>query len=468
MLELDSATRIAQSPAILWYLAEGTPFLPDDARRARARAPVARVRAGAGDGRDRRAALPAAHRSPADRGPAGGRRGRARAARRPPARPRLARRRRAARSPTSRCSATRTSRAEAGLEPGPHVLAWMERIRGAPRLRRRSRAVRRQRPAGRRPVDLRLTSGSPACPPEETISTPAGAPPAPGCATPPGGRARGRTSARWGSTRRGSTGPIVGIASTWTGTMPCNLNQRELSDAAAAAVDAAGGVALPFNTIAVSDNQSQGTPGMRASLISREVIADSIELMCLAHDFDALVCIVGCDKTTPAALMALARARQARGAALQRPAARRAPGRSRADDPRRLGGGRRARARADRPRRARRDRARVAAPGAGTCAGPVHGEHDGDGDRLPRAGRARRRADPAPRTARRRPRRRRARASGPSRSPDHGPTARAFLDRRGAAQRDGRRRGQRRLDQRGAAPAGGRARGRRRARRRTS
>src|SRR5215213_1382569 len=102
-------------------------------------------------------------------------------------------------------------------------------------------------------------------------------------------------------------GPIVGIATTWTGTMPCNLTQRELGDAAAAAVDAAGGVALPFNTIAVSDNQSQGTPGMRASLISREVIADSIELMCLAHDFDALLCIVGCDKTTPAALMALAR-----------------------------------------------------------------------------------------------------------------------------------------------------------------
>src|SRR5829696_5949684 len=102
-------------------------------------------------------------------------------------------------------------------------------------------------------------------------------------------------------------GPVVGIASTWTGTMPCNLTQRELSDAAAAAVDAAGGVALPFNTIAVSDNQSQGTPGMRASLVSREVIADSIELMAIAHDFDALVCVVGCDKTTPAALMALAR-----------------------------------------------------------------------------------------------------------------------------------------------------------------
>src|SRR3954466_7962166 len=101
--------------------------------------------------------------------------------------------------------------------------------------------------------------------------------------------------------------PIVGIASTWTGTMPCNLNHLELSGRVAGAVTAAGGVALPFNTIAVSDNQSQATPGMRASLISREVIADSIELMTHAHDFDALVCIVGCDKTVPAALMALAR-----------------------------------------------------------------------------------------------------------------------------------------------------------------
>jgi len=101
--------------------------------------------------------------------------------------------------------------------------------------------------------------------------------------------------------------PIVGVASTWTGTMPCNLNQLELSARVVDGVAAAGGVALPFNTIAVSDNQSQGTPGMRASLISREVIADSIELMTHAHDFDALVCIVGCDKTVPAALMALAR-----------------------------------------------------------------------------------------------------------------------------------------------------------------
>jgi dihydroxy-acid dehydratase len=102
-------------------------------------------------------------------------------------------------------------------------------------------------------------------------------------------------------------GPIVGIASTWTGTMPCNLNHLQLSARVAEGVAAAGGVPLPFNTIAVSDNQSQATPGMRASLISREVIADSIELMSHAHDFDALVCIVGCDKTVPAALMALAR-----------------------------------------------------------------------------------------------------------------------------------------------------------------
>ena len=67
--------------------------------------------------------------------------------------------------------------------------------------------------------------------------------------------------------------PLIGVASTWTGTMPCNLNQRELADHVAAGVDAAGGVALQFNTIAVSDNQTQGTPGMRASLVSREAVS---------------------------------------------------------------------------------------------------------------------------------------------------------------------------------------------------
>ena len=88
-------------------------------------------------------------------------------------------------------------------------------------------------------------------------------------------------------------------------------------------MEAAGGVALEFNTIAVSDNQSQATPGMRASLVSREVIADSIELMVHAHDFDALVCLVGCDKTVPAALMALARVDRPAVRALRRADARR-------------------------------------------------------------------------------------------------------------------------------------------------
>ena len=148
--------------------------------------------------------------------------------------------------------------------------------------------------------------------------------------------------------------------------MPCNLNQLELSQHVCDGVAAAGGVPLPFNTIAVCDNQSQGTPGMRASLVSREVIADSIELMTHAHDFDALVCLVGCDKTVPAALMALAR--------LDKPAVVLYSGPMRAGprqrhDPGRLGGGRRRGARPDRARRARRSWSSSPAPGAGTCAG---------------------------------------------------------------------------------------------------
>ncbi|HEX4816824.1 MAG TPA: dihydroxy-acid dehydratase [Nonomuraea sp.] len=101
--------------------------------------------------------------------------------------------------------------------------------------------------------------------------------------------------------------PVVGIASTWTGTMPCNLTHRDLAAHVADGVRAAGGTPMEFNTIAVSDNLTMHTPGMRASLVSREVIADSIELMGRAHGFDALVAIVGCDKTVPAAIMALAR-----------------------------------------------------------------------------------------------------------------------------------------------------------------
>jgi dihydroxy-acid dehydratase len=101
--------------------------------------------------------------------------------------------------------------------------------------------------------------------------------------------------------------PLIAIATTWSGTMPCNLGQRELARHVADGVREAGGTPLEFNTIAVSDNLSQGTPGMRASLVSREVIADSIELVVRSQAFDGLVCIVGCDKTVPAGLMALVR-----------------------------------------------------------------------------------------------------------------------------------------------------------------
>jgi dihydroxy-acid dehydratase len=101
--------------------------------------------------------------------------------------------------------------------------------------------------------------------------------------------------------------PIVGVATTWIETMPCNLNQRRLAEKVKEGVRAAGGTPMEFNTIAVSDGVAMGTDGMRASLVSREVIADSIELVARGHLFDAIVCLVGCDKTIPAAAMAAAR-----------------------------------------------------------------------------------------------------------------------------------------------------------------
>src|SRR5680860_211717 len=101
--------------------------------------------------------------------------------------------------------------------------------------------------------------------------------------------------------------PIIGVATTWIETMPCNLNQRELAVHVKRGVRAAGGTPMELNTIAVSDGVSMGTEGMRASLVSREVIADSIELASRGHSVDGLVCLVGCDKTIPAAAMALAR-----------------------------------------------------------------------------------------------------------------------------------------------------------------
>ncbi len=101
--------------------------------------------------------------------------------------------------------------------------------------------------------------------------------------------------------------PIVGVATTWIETMPCNLNQRRLAEFVKEGIRAAGGTPMEFNTVAVSDGVSMGSEGMKASLVSREVIADSIELVARGHLFDGLVCLVGCDKTIPAAVMALGR-----------------------------------------------------------------------------------------------------------------------------------------------------------------
>jgi len=101
--------------------------------------------------------------------------------------------------------------------------------------------------------------------------------------------------------------PLIGVASMWIETMPCNLNHRLLAHHVKEGIRRAGGTPLEFNTISVSDGVTMGTAGMRGSLVSREVIADSIELVARSHLFDGLVVIVGCDKTIPAGVMALAR-----------------------------------------------------------------------------------------------------------------------------------------------------------------
>jgi dihydroxy-acid dehydratase len=101
--------------------------------------------------------------------------------------------------------------------------------------------------------------------------------------------------------------PLIGIANTWTEIGPCNFNLRRLAEKVKEGIRAGGGTPMEFNTIAVSDGITMGTEGMKTSLISREVIADSIELVVRGHMLDGVVCLTGCDKTTPGALMALAR-----------------------------------------------------------------------------------------------------------------------------------------------------------------
>jgi dihydroxy-acid dehydratase len=101
--------------------------------------------------------------------------------------------------------------------------------------------------------------------------------------------------------------PIIGVATSWIETMPCNYNQRRLAEFVKEGIRAAGGTPMEFGTISVSDGVSMGTEGMKASLVSREVVADSIETVVRGHLFDGLVCLVGCDKTIPGAAMALLR-----------------------------------------------------------------------------------------------------------------------------------------------------------------
>jgi dihydroxy-acid dehydratase len=101
--------------------------------------------------------------------------------------------------------------------------------------------------------------------------------------------------------------PLVGVATTWIETMPCNFNQRRLAESVKEGIRAAGGTPMEFNTISVSDGVSMGTEGMKASLVSREVVADSIELVVRGHLLDGVVCLVGCDKTIPGAAIALGR-----------------------------------------------------------------------------------------------------------------------------------------------------------------
>src|SRR5262252_7643449 len=101
--------------------------------------------------------------------------------------------------------------------------------------------------------------------------------------------------------------PIIGVANTWIETMPCNYNLRELATHVKRGIREAGGTPMEFNTVAISDGVTMGTEGMKASLVSRDLIADSIELVGRGHMFDGIVALVACDKTIPGAAMALLR-----------------------------------------------------------------------------------------------------------------------------------------------------------------
>ena len=213
--------------------------------------------------------------------------------------------------------------------------------------------------------------------------------------------------------------PLVAVANTWTEVTPCNLHLRRLAAKVKEGIRAAGGTPIEFNTIAISDGISMGTDGMRASLISREVVADSIELFVLGHSLDAVVAISGCDKTIPGTVMALARldlpSLALYGGSIQ-------PGSYEGHDItiqdvfEAVGSLRR---REDGREGASGDRG-AGLPGRGGVRRPVHGEHDGDGPRVPRhlADGSERRPRHRPAEGRRRVRVRRARDGAPRQEAD--------------------------------------------------
>ncbi|MEE8327115.1 MAG: dihydroxy-acid dehydratase, partial [candidate division NC10 bacterium] len=110
-----------------------------------------------------------------------------------------------------------------------------------------------------------------------------------------------------GFTDKDLSQPLIGVANSWIEIGPCNFHLRRLAAKVKEGIRAAGGTPMEFNTVSISDGISMGAEGMKASLISREVIADSVELVARGNHLDALVCISGCDKTNPGMVMALAR-----------------------------------------------------------------------------------------------------------------------------------------------------------------
>ena len=135
--------------------------------------------------------------------------------------------------------------------------------------------------------------------------------------------------------------PTIGIANTWTEAMPCNFHLRGLAEHVKEGVRAAGGTPMEFNTVAVSDGVTMGTQGMKASLVSREVIADSIELMARGYQFDAIVALCACDKTIPGLRDGAGPPRHPLGGPLRRLDRARPLARPRRHDPRHLRGDRR-------------------------------------------------------------------------------------------------------------------------------